>query len=329
MKKPALLLTVLLIVFSLAACTAPVESGGTTTTTTTTATATSDTTTTQSATSPTDISSDCFAILRITINPKFNLYLDKDGVVLDVKPLNDDAASFASSVTYQNCSVETVVQTILTKADENGFTTNDTNVQLEIVELKPEPAADLLEKAADSVADTAEQLELNVEVEVKVFPAPGTSTTDTNTVATTTTATTATADFTSITSKAGSWVFRFMSGTTLYDAYFTFLGEPSYGYGQGDLMTAVFPEEIWEEVKPQCTLYEEKYYYFGRGGGGELQSVTENGNTVTVTDENGNVLVLTRTAENTLLATTVPESFGDLGAIPQNATLTFELNAED
>ena len=41
-------------------------------------------------------------VLTVTINPEFKLYLDGEGKVLAVEPVNDDAKSVVDAVSYEN-----------------------------------------------------------------------------------------------------------------------------------------------------------------------------------------------------------------------------------
>lgn len=108
------------------------------------------------------------SVLLVTINPQFRLYLDENGKVLAVEAVNKDAESMKDSITFENQSFETVIETIVTTANKNGFVKADATINFEIVESKETNIAqsDILSKAEKMANDTAN--ELNIEIKVNV-----------------------------------------------------------------------------------------------------------------------------------------------------------------
>ncbi len=107
------------------------------------------------------------AVLLVTINPKFNLYLDEAGVVLAVEPVNRDAETFRKEIDFKGQKVETVVGNLVEKANEKGFVKSDAVVHLQIVEKKMDslPVEDVLQKTVTAVQTLADELSLDISVE--------------------------------------------------------------------------------------------------------------------------------------------------------------------
>lgn len=108
------------------------------------------------------------SVLLITINPQFRLYLDEDGKVLAVEAVNKDAESIKDSITFENQSFETVIETIVTTANKNGFVKADATINFEIVESKEtdKDQSAILSKAEKMANDTADELKIGIKVEI-------------------------------------------------------------------------------------------------------------------------------------------------------------------
>ena len=108
------------------------------------------------------------SVLLVTINPQFRLYLDENGKVLAVEAVNKDAESMKDSITFENQSFETVIETIVTTANKNGFVKADATINFEIVESKETNIAqsDILSKAEKMANDTANELKIEIKVNV-------------------------------------------------------------------------------------------------------------------------------------------------------------------
>lgn len=130
------------------------------------------------------------AVLQLTVNPQFRLYVDAAGVVLAVEYANADALSLKNEMTVVSAGYEAAITTILTTANDAGMVKTDAVVQLELIEKKDNAPADLLDKSETAVKNLSVSLNLSLTVQVIAQPASTASATST----TTTTATTAPAN---------------------------------------------------------------------------------------------------------------------------------------
>lgn len=131
-----------------------------------------------------------------------------------------------------------------------------------------------------------------------------------------------TINYTSVSKKDGYWSLMYVNNNTLYEISFNLKNELSCNVGLGDSLDNMNVEDK-ELLKPDCTLFENKYYYIGRGDGDDFNNISESGTTVTITDTKGNKLILNRTAENKMVVKTSPASFSCLGKVPVGATVSF------
>ena len=301
------------------------------------------------------------AVVLVSINPQFKLYLDADGAVLAVEPVNADAKQVAANITTKTGSVETVVDHLISAANDDGFVKQDVTVNIEVTEIYSETVdtVAVLEKAKTGAETQLQRLNVQAQVEtavaedaVKVDPttteAPDVTETTTNATTTvTTTATTTTTGTTTVVTEApttttttntttttqapsytavkqmdGYWAAMYLDGNTLQDVSLALVGELSIGLGIGDPLSEM-PEEMREEMKPDCVTFQGEYYYIGRGDGDEIASVVENGVTVTVKDTSGNSLTLTRISETELQVADAVSAFSVVGAIPKGVVFTY------
>lgn len=301
------------------------------------------------------------SVLLVTINPQFRLYLDENGKVLAVEAVNKDAESMKDSITFENQSFETVIETIVTTANKNGFVKADATINFEIVESKETNIAqsDILSKAEKMANDTANELEIEIKVNVsgiKPTDDPSSSEpahTHSFSAATCTEpkkcscgAVEGTAlghDYkdgvctrckakdpnykpTSVLQKQGKWTLQYLNGKQLYSVSMTVCkpGQNSATVGIGDLLTSL-PSNMQEDpnIEDDCEIFNGEYYYIGMGDGGDIKTVKEDNGIVTITDASGNNLVLTRTGENTLKCASSPERFIFISGIPVGSVFTF------
>ena len=124
---------------------------------------------------------------------------------------------------------------------------------------------------------------------------------------------------TSVLQKQGKWTLQYLNEKKLYSVTIIVCksGENSASVRIGALLSAEMPND------PNCQEFGGEYYYFGMGSGAPIETVTEENDTVTLTDPSGNKLVLTRTGENTLKCTSAPDKFEGIGNIPVGAEFTF------
>ncbi len=99
----------------------------------------------------------------VTINPQFVLYLDAEGNVLAVRPVNEDARALTLDKTEG--SLEEVVETIIRSASESNYLPDDGNMQIAIAEstLNEDAAYTLLERAVEAGTTAGADIGLVVE----------------------------------------------------------------------------------------------------------------------------------------------------------------------
>ncbi len=108
----------------------------------------------------------CATVLLVTINPQFRLYLDENGQVLAVEPVNDDAAAIAENITIEDKSFEEVIENIVSCANNNGYVKENATIDFMIVESSSssEVKTDILNKAEQQANDTAKELNITINV---------------------------------------------------------------------------------------------------------------------------------------------------------------------
>lgn len=108
------------------------------------------------------------AVILLKINPEFELYLDAANNVLSIKPLNDDAKTFANEIAgWTDIKLESVIEKIITAANTKGFITSDAKtISISVSEIKDTniKADDILTAAENAVKDTAAKLKLTITV---------------------------------------------------------------------------------------------------------------------------------------------------------------------
>lgn len=337
------------------------------------------------------------SVLLITINPEFRLYLDKDGKVLAVEAVNKDAQSIKNSITFENQNFDTVIETIINSAHQNGFIKADATIHFEIVESKEtdKAKADILLKCEKKATDTANELSVNVHIHVSEIQTNTTQSssnvtsgvsqassrpTESQNVSSPSSSTTTkpvhkhsfsdatctepkkcscgavegTAlghnykdgvctrckgkdpnfSFTSVLKMQGKWKFQHlvpgeMSDTELHSIslFICTPGEYCSNISIGDPLSSL-PDDMQNDpdIKQYCDLFDGKYYYVGRGAGGDIKTVTEEGNTVTLVDTSGNKIVFTRSGEKVLKCSSAPAVFACAKGIPVGAEFTFVAN---
>lgn len=109
-------------------------------------------------------------VLLVTINPEFRLYLDGQGSVLAVEPVNDDAKSIANEIQNATGDLNTVVQDIVTAADKAGFVKDNATVDFTITSVKadivnPDEVLNTAKEAANEVfKDSEKTIVVNVSI---------------------------------------------------------------------------------------------------------------------------------------------------------------------
>ena len=132
--------------------------------------------------------------------------------------------------------------------------------------------------------------------------------------------------YTSVLEKRGSWKIDYIYKNDLYSGEISVCnsnGSLQMSVGIGVLLSGL-PEEMQEDAKPYCVIYNNQEYYIGMGDGSSLSDVKEEEKTVTLTDQSGNELVLTRTGEKKLEVVSVSEDFAVLKGLSKGMVFTFE-----
>ena len=279
-------------------------------------------------------------VLKVTINPEFNLYLDKDGVVLAVEPVNEDAKSVAKDITATG-DIKTVMETIVSATNKGGFVKENAKVDIKVTEVKDTAVSpmEVLNTAKETADDSFKKIDATVTVSSSVAdgvtfitadPTPDT-TTQAPTKAPTPKPTpkpTPTPEpvYTTLEKKGGVWGTLYLSGNTLYRLNMKLVGTTEFGLGLGDLVNL---DEMHPEEQKFCQEFNGKHYYIGRGSGDGLLPTVENGNDVTVSDLDGNKMVLKRTGENTLKVVSIDANFSEISNIPVGTVLTYSAKTSE
>ncbi len=106
------------------------------------------------------------SVVLVTINPQFRLYLDASGVVLAVEPVNSDAKSIESKVTFQNKKVEEVVNNLIVAANDGGFVKADATIDIKITEVADEKVDTTAILTTITTATNNKLTELEIKAEV-------------------------------------------------------------------------------------------------------------------------------------------------------------------
>ena len=110
------------------------------------------------------------AVVVVTINPQFKLYLDEKGAVLAVEGVNDDAKAVEKELNFANAKLESVVADLVTATKKSGFLKEDHTIRFEITEWKaPEvEATEILKQASEATNEVVKELEVAVTVETEI-----------------------------------------------------------------------------------------------------------------------------------------------------------------
>lgn len=283
-------------------------------------------------------------VLKVTINPEFNLYLDKDGVVLAVEPVNADAKSVAQDITTTG-DIKTVMETIVSATNKGGFVKENAKVDIKVTEVKDTAVSpmEVLNTAKETADDSFKKIDATVTVSSSVAdnvvfvtadPTPETTTqapTQEPTKAPTKAPTpkpTPTPEpvYTTLEEKGGVWETKYLANNTLYELNMKLVGKTEFDLSLGDPVNF---DEMHPEEQKFCQEFNGKHYYFGRGTGDGLLPTVENGNDVTVSDLDGNKMVLKRTGENTLKVVSVDANFSEISNIPVGTVLTYSAKTSE
>ncbi len=274
-------------------------------------------------------------VVKVTINPEFNLYLDINNNVLAVEPVNNDAKDVIKNISKQTGTLDDVINNIVVATNDGGYTKADekVTVNFEITEIKDTSVKTntILETVKESATTSFSEIKITAEIKTAVSQNAvvnnNTSTSSNSPVSSnpvsSKTPIPSTPNYTPILQKGGSWVAGIKSGDTYYDVTLILTNDiKEAGMAVGDKLSSL-PEEVQENMKPDCELRDGEYYYFGRGDAGAITSVTENGTTITLIDEGSGKIVFTRTAENKIKLKSASENCLVFGDIPIGSVLNF------
>lgn len=270
---------------------------------------------------------DYASIVKVTINPTVNLYLDADEVVLAVEYVNADAKESYKKIESQlvGASLDKSVDLVVKTAAEDGYLKNNKEVKVDVVEAKEEKQTQILTVALAAAEKTLVENEIEAEVVVlsegkevakeelatpvdRSTPAPESTPTPEVTQDPTSVAT-PTAEPTKkpagLTKNAPYCVYKF-NEINMLERYKVTFADDGYAFS-----VKPFDVEDYSNGQGEVIVYEGKTYYEagGRGGGGEY---TVNGSTITLLDDN---ITLTIVSEDTLKVESVgaDESFLKVG----------------
>lgn len=111
---------------------------------------------------------DYAVVVLASINPQVKLYLDKDGIVLALEAINDDAKGIIDDIVYDGADYQTVIKLFISTANTNGFIKDDATIEFEIIEVKDQKTdtKDILDKASATATKAASELEITLDVKI-------------------------------------------------------------------------------------------------------------------------------------------------------------------
>lgn len=161
MKKIISFIIVFALMLTLVAC-GTKESGNTETGTSTTTTNAAVTTTTVATT--TQSTPEYAAMLLMTINPAFRLFLNRDGIVINVEHGNEDAQKLLNRIEYEGRTYEQVIETIINVAHAAGYVNDNSEITFRLFEVRGIDANEILAKAQSTADAVTAYLEIEVEI---------------------------------------------------------------------------------------------------------------------------------------------------------------------
>ena len=113
--------------------------------------------------------SDYAVVLSVRLNPHVNIYLDKNGTVLAIEPLNEDAELIMGELSNIT-DYQTVVQVFISESYSKGYVKNDAKLFIEVVEQLEEQmdTAVLLETVAGVADDVVREKNIPISIETKL-----------------------------------------------------------------------------------------------------------------------------------------------------------------
>ncbi len=104
--------------------------------------------------------------LLISINPLFTVYADKEGSVLDINFMNDDAKSLKSDIKSQNCAIEDSITDIVTSAKKNGYFNENKQMNVQVIDcnITDDELNSLLTRVFDAGSNAGKDIDLTVNI---------------------------------------------------------------------------------------------------------------------------------------------------------------------
>lgn len=111
-------------------------------------------------------------VLHITINPELNLFADKDGTILSVEYVNDDAKDAFSDIELAGRNVTDAVKQVVSTSVEKGYLKDGKQITVEMAKGEAAEAetlpAGLSEQIAASVQEALAEEEITVQLALSV-----------------------------------------------------------------------------------------------------------------------------------------------------------------
>ena len=248
--------------------------------------------------------------MRISINPDFMVYFDKDYVAQKIEPLNEDAKQVCEKTDFTKLPLETLVEKITEAAVDGGYLQEGGKVEIFVVEKETanpeqtkflEKVQDVTKEAADTYDFVVETIQQAAATDTTTETEATTTTTTTETVTTTeATTTAATTTKKTTTSKPITTTIKKADATALYGSYTAYVpsGEDNMrqytlaitapsdkeqfiGCAVATVASLMLPEgediDAWKKAHPdEWFEYNGKTYCIGGGGGDPyvIKSVT-------------------------------------------------------
>ena len=109
------------------------------------------------------------SVVLVTINPQFRLYLDTNGDVLAVEPVNDDAKLISKNIATEVKNVQSVVQNLITAAKDGGFIKENATVDIKLTSKEEDgKATDVLNKIKNAVESKLDEIKVSAIVTAEI-----------------------------------------------------------------------------------------------------------------------------------------------------------------
>ena len=109
-------------------------------------------------------------VIKLSINPEFNIYLDKDNKVLAVEALNDDAKKVKEKLTDTQTVISDFVKELITATNDAGFVKENAHINVTVTEIKDQTinTETLLNDTKTAIEQKTTELKVAITIETKV-----------------------------------------------------------------------------------------------------------------------------------------------------------------